>query len=165
MIDYLREILRGQYGASLAMLTDCIATCDEKHWEGKIANGSFRYVAYHTLFFPDLYLTPGEEAFQLRDDREIAQRELRGNRAIQLADVAERFTAPFDFSAGAGGVAFAFTGGDADFAVGIESCQQRFDGADLHAFVVGDLLWLMLTGQRPDPIAYTDWPFTLAGFR
>jgi uncharacterized damage-inducible protein DinB len=67
MIDYIRQILAGQYGASLAMLRDCIASCAPEHWEGMIANGSFRYVAYHTLFFTDLYLTRHEHAFELRD--------------------------------------------------------------------------------------------------
>jgi hypothetical protein len=38
-----------------------------EHWEGKIANNTFRQVAYHTLFFVDLYLSPNEEAFKLRD--------------------------------------------------------------------------------------------------
>jgi uncharacterized damage-inducible protein DinB len=67
MIDYIRQILTGQYGASLAMLKDCIEACDERHWEGMIANGSFRYVAYHTLFFTDYYLSPNENAFELCD--------------------------------------------------------------------------------------------------
>jgi hypothetical protein len=67
MIDHIRQILTGQYHASLAMLNQCIAACEEKNWEGMIANGSFRYVAYHTLFFTDYYLTPRESDFQLRD--------------------------------------------------------------------------------------------------
>ena len=67
MIEYFRQVLQGQYGASLAMLTDCIRACDEKHWEGKIASVSARVVAYHTLFFTDYYLSPGEDAFELRE--------------------------------------------------------------------------------------------------
>ena len=67
MLDLVKQILTGQFEASLAMLNACIAACPEEHWEGKIANGSFRWVAYHTLFFVDLYLSPSEEAFQLRD--------------------------------------------------------------------------------------------------
>jgi len=39
----------------------------EEHWEGKIANGFFRWVAHHTLFFINLYLSESDEAFQLRD--------------------------------------------------------------------------------------------------
>src|SRR5262249_55404391 len=60
----------------LAMLNQCIAACPEEHWEGKIASGTFRWVAYHTLFFVDVYLSPSEEAFQLRDLHERGGNEL-----------------------------------------------------------------------------------------
>jgi hypothetical protein len=67
VIDYVKQILVGQYEASLAMLNQCIEACPPEHWEGKIAQGTFRWIAYHTLFFVDLYLAPNEEAFALRD--------------------------------------------------------------------------------------------------
>ncbi|HLJ12655.1 MAG TPA: DinB family protein [Planctomycetaceae bacterium] len=67
MIEYLKTILTGQFEAALCMLNDCVRKCPQEHWEGKIANDTFRQVAYHTLFFVDLYLSPGEAAFQLRD--------------------------------------------------------------------------------------------------
>src|SRR5438067_520630 len=63
MIDYLRTILTGQFEASLCMLDRCIRRCPDEHWEGKIGNGTFRQVAYHTLYFVDLYLSPSAEAF------------------------------------------------------------------------------------------------------
>lgn len=40
------------------MMDHCIRACPEEHWEGRIANASFRWVAYHTLFWLDLYLSP-----------------------------------------------------------------------------------------------------------
>ena len=68
MLEYVQKILTGQFEAALCMMDACIRACPEKHWEGRIANGSFRWVAYHTLFWLDLYLSPGsEEAFILRD--------------------------------------------------------------------------------------------------
>jgi uncharacterized damage-inducible protein DinB len=67
MIQYIKQIIIGQFEASLAMLNQCIQACPPEHWEGKIANDTFRQVAYHTLFFVDLYLSPDEEAFTLRD--------------------------------------------------------------------------------------------------
>jgi hypothetical protein len=67
MIDYVRTIVTGQFEAALAMLNDCVRKCPPEHWEGKIANLTFRQVAYHTLFFVDLYLSPGEPAFTLRE--------------------------------------------------------------------------------------------------
>jgi hypothetical protein len=66
MIEYLKQILTGQFEAALAMLNQCVQACPPKHWEGKIANDTFRQVAYHKLFFIDLYLSPNEEAFTLR---------------------------------------------------------------------------------------------------
>jgi DinB superfamily len=67
MIDYLRKILGGQYEGALCMLNQCVAACPGEHWEGKIARGTFRWAAYHTLFFVDVYLSPSEEAFVMRD--------------------------------------------------------------------------------------------------
>jgi DinB family protein len=67
MLDYVKQTLVSQYEASLAMLNQCIAACPEICWEEKIAQGTFRWVTYHTLFFVDLYLTPNEESFKLRD--------------------------------------------------------------------------------------------------
>jgi hypothetical protein len=49
------------------MLNGCVVACADEHWEGKIANGTFRQIAYHTLFYTDLYLSPSNEAFELRE--------------------------------------------------------------------------------------------------
>ncbi len=68
MIEYVKKILFGQFEAALCMLDQCIRACPPEHWEGKIANGTFRWAAYHTLFWVDLYLTlGGEDEFVLRD--------------------------------------------------------------------------------------------------
>jgi hypothetical protein len=67
MIDSYQQILSNQFEASLAMLNQCLAACRPEYWEGKIANDSFRQVAYHTLFWTDYYLSPGEDAFVLSD--------------------------------------------------------------------------------------------------
>ena len=67
MIEKLRETLIGQFEAALAMLSHSAAACPVEHWEGRIANNSFRQVAYHALFFVDCYLSPSENDFQLRE--------------------------------------------------------------------------------------------------
>jgi DinB superfamily len=68
MIEFVRTILTDQFEAALCMLDHCIRACPPEHWEGKIANRTFRWVAYHTLFWVDMYLSPGDEdAFVLRD--------------------------------------------------------------------------------------------------
>lgn len=66
-MPYLNQILLNQFEAALAMLRQCIEACPPEHWEGKIANATFRQVAYHTLFFVDVYLSRGEAAFELRE--------------------------------------------------------------------------------------------------
>lgn len=67
MIDFFKGIVTSQYEAALAMVNHCVAACRDEYWEQKIANATFRQVAYHTLFFTDLYLSPSNEAFELRD--------------------------------------------------------------------------------------------------
>lgn len=67
MSEYVKKILSGQFGATLSMMGQCVQVCRPEHWEGRIANDTFRQVAYHTLFFVDFYLSPSEDAFRLRD--------------------------------------------------------------------------------------------------
>ncbi len=57
----------GQFEASLCMLNESVQKCPEEHWDGKIAKYAFWQVAYDTLCFVDLYLSPNDESFQLRD--------------------------------------------------------------------------------------------------
>jgi hypothetical protein len=64
---YLAEILTAQFEAALCMMNQCVQACQPLHWEGKIANDTFRQVAYHTLFYVDFYLSPDENAFDLRE--------------------------------------------------------------------------------------------------
>jgi hypothetical protein len=67
MLEYVRQIVSGQFEASLAMLAECVRVCPAEHFEEKIATITFRQVAYHALFFADFYLSPSEGAFALRD--------------------------------------------------------------------------------------------------
>jgi hypothetical protein len=61
MLDYMKSVLTAQFEAALCMLDYCVRECPAEHWEGKIANRTFRWVAYHTLFWVDVYLSPGLE--------------------------------------------------------------------------------------------------------
>jgi hypothetical protein len=91
-------ILRNQYEAALAMLKACIAACSDEHYEGKVARDTFRTIAYHTLFWTDYYLSPGEQAFALQevhqrggDDRVLASSPgLTREEALSYADVCRR---------------------------------------------------------------------------
>jgi hypothetical protein len=119
VLTLFQRSVQGQFEAALAMLGECIRVCPGEHWERKIAQLTFRQIAYHTLFFTDLYLSPGEEAFALRelherggDEREprpmpgLAQEETLGYVVIcreKLTDAlagetAESLAAPSGFS-------------------------------------------------------------------
>ncbi len=50
------------------MFHDCVKACPAHHWDGLIAKYPFWMVAYHTLCFVDLYLSPGEKVWQPRTE-------------------------------------------------------------------------------------------------
>lgn len=60
----LRQALREQYHAGLAMLAECVEKCPEGMWlEGKHPRAFWR-IAFHAAFFTHLYLGQDLEAFQ-----------------------------------------------------------------------------------------------------
>lgn len=59
-------VLVSQFDAALAMLRDAIVLCPAAHWESPVAAYPVWMVAYHTLCFVDCYLSPSDEAFELR---------------------------------------------------------------------------------------------------
>ena len=67
MIDYVKKILMGQFEAAFCMMNECVQKCPQEHWDSKIAKYAFWHVVHHTLYFVDLYLSPNEESFRLRD--------------------------------------------------------------------------------------------------
>jgi hypothetical protein len=69
MTDHLKHILAAQFEAALCMLRNCIRKCPPEHWDGPthlIAKYCFWQVAYHTLCFVDLYLSPSDAAWRPR---------------------------------------------------------------------------------------------------
>lgn len=65
-----KNIIWQQYGAAIDMLDDAIAVCPDRLWTAVLWHdeddpkyGQFWYVAYHTLFWLDLYLTGVYEGF------------------------------------------------------------------------------------------------------
>lgn len=64
MVELLKRMLVGQYEAALGMLHECLAVCPGDHWNGVVGKYPFWQVAYHTLCFTDLYLTPDEKTFE-----------------------------------------------------------------------------------------------------
>jgi uncharacterized damage-inducible protein DinB len=64
MIEFWKSAISRQFHAALDMLANAIDACPDSIWTGE-GRGAFWYLAFHVLFFADLYLSPvGEENFQ-----------------------------------------------------------------------------------------------------
>jgi uncharacterized damage-inducible protein DinB len=64
MIDFWRSAIRQQFRAAIDMLANAIQDCPDSVWPGEPPR-AFWYIAFHTLFFVDLYLSPvGEDEFR-----------------------------------------------------------------------------------------------------
>lgn len=63
MMDFWRSAIRQQFHAAIDMLANAIKACPDSVWSGQ-GRGAFWYLAFHTLFFLDLYLSSeGESRF------------------------------------------------------------------------------------------------------
>ncbi|MEZ4885018.1 MAG: DinB family protein [Chitinophagales bacterium] len=60
MNPLFKESLWQQFGASIDMLENAIIACPDELWD---TDSNFWYIAYHTLFFLDYYLTDEPDSF------------------------------------------------------------------------------------------------------
>ena len=61
--DSFREAIRRQLGAAIDMLGNAVAACPDRLWDDGSGLHAFWYLAYHTLFWLDLYLSGSVEGF------------------------------------------------------------------------------------------------------
>jgi hypothetical protein len=59
-----KDALKSQHQAGLTMLKDCIEKCPADLWVAGEHPRTFWRIAYHALFYTDLYLYPNLDAFQ-----------------------------------------------------------------------------------------------------
>jgi hypothetical protein len=59
----LRTITWQQFGAAIDMLDNAVRACPDAIWTDRSQQPEFWYVAYHTLFWLDLYLSGSVEGF------------------------------------------------------------------------------------------------------
>ncbi len=59
----IQQIITCQFGATLAMLQECIVKCPESLWYSTELPNRYWQVAYHALFYTHLYLQPSEFDF------------------------------------------------------------------------------------------------------
>ena len=58
-----KEIIWQQFGAAIDMLENAMLACPEELWNVRSEQPEFWYVAYHALFWLDLYLSDSAEGF------------------------------------------------------------------------------------------------------
>ncbi len=58
-----KSIIYSQFGAAIDMLDNAMRACPVELWRERVHELEFWYVAYHTLFWLDLYLDGSEEGF------------------------------------------------------------------------------------------------------
>lgn len=63
MDDYWKRALWKQFGAAIEMLENAMLACPAKIWSDSSRQPQFWYVAFHTLFWLDLYLSDSLEGF------------------------------------------------------------------------------------------------------
>jgi hypothetical protein len=63
MDDAWKSRLWRQFGAAIDMLENAIGACPDALWGDRGRRPEFWYVAYHTLFFLDLYLSGSVDGF------------------------------------------------------------------------------------------------------
>jgi hypothetical protein len=59
-----QHIIQSQYLATLAMLKQAIEKCPDALWDDPADKNRFWQVAYHALFYTQLYLQPTEQDFR-----------------------------------------------------------------------------------------------------
>jgi len=62
--EQLRFALKSQYFSALAMLRESIELCPDELWESDEYTNACWQLAYHTVYFADLYSMPNEAAFR-----------------------------------------------------------------------------------------------------
>jgi hypothetical protein len=60
MVDFWRSAIRQQFHAAIDMLANAIKGCPDSVWLDR-GSRPFWYIAFHTLFFLDLYLSEKDE--------------------------------------------------------------------------------------------------------
>lgn len=59
----MKTIIWKQFGASIDMLENAIRACPETLWGDRSQKPEFWYIAFHTLFYIDLYLSESAAGF------------------------------------------------------------------------------------------------------
>jgi hypothetical protein len=64
MNDEIKKMIWGQFGAAIDALVNAIKACPAEHWGDEKPAMHFWYIAYHTIFWLDYYLSDSSDNFQ-----------------------------------------------------------------------------------------------------
>lgn len=67
MSRFWNEAISNQFAASIKMVRDAIELCPNNLWDDRTDGTPFWHIAYHTLFYCDLYLSDNLESYKARD--------------------------------------------------------------------------------------------------
>jgi len=59
----MKIIIWQQFGAAIDMLENAILACPDDVWGNQIEQNEFWYIAFHSLFYLDLYLSESDKGF------------------------------------------------------------------------------------------------------
>jgi uncharacterized damage-inducible protein DinB len=74
----LKTIIWRQFGAAIDMLENAMDCCPEPLWGDRTKRPEFWYVAFHTLFFIDLYLSESDVGFSPPEPFTLDEMDERG---------------------------------------------------------------------------------------
>ena len=78
MDESLKGIIWYQFGAAIDMLENAIIACPEEIWGNQSGYHEFWYIAYHTLFWLDLYLSDSPDGFMPPEPFTLAELDPEG---------------------------------------------------------------------------------------
>lgn len=63
-LRFFKKILWSQFGAAIDMIENATQACPDEHWGTRKHHTEFWYIAFHTLWWLDLYLSDSVETFK-----------------------------------------------------------------------------------------------------
>ncbi len=63
----IKSVIASQYLAALEMLSQAVEKCPGSMWNDPFHKNKFWHIAYHALFYTDLYLHPSGDEFVVWD--------------------------------------------------------------------------------------------------
>ena len=70
MANYWQTVIHRQFAAAIQMIQMSVRACPDELWDDRSEGSPFWHLAYHALYYADLYLSEDEKSFQPMDYHE-----------------------------------------------------------------------------------------------